>query len=336
MMLIWEYNVTMINILVSLKLYLKQVLGIETNDPKTINISSIPFLLIDTYDFYEIELLSENLLLIVPKEGIKITPGVLNKHVEIIKKITGKHIVFLDSDITTYDRRQLIGYKISFIIPGNQLYMPELKLDLREYFYRQKQKIKFLTPAAQAVILYILNNKVQSSFTATYLSEKMGYSCMTMSRAITEVAQTQLAKIEKKGKERYVCFEKNKKKLWNKCIPLMRSPVKYELYLNELPERLKFFTAGLTGLSEYSMLAAPLQKTYAIDFDSWAKYKSENNVTAFYHGETTYKLQIWVYSPELFAYKGIVDRFSLYLSLKDSSDERVQKSLNYMMENIKW
>jgi hypothetical protein len=36
---------------------------------------------------------------------------------------------------------------------------------------------------------------------------------------------------------------------------------------------------------------------------------------------------VWSYKPELFAKERVVDRLSLYLSLKDNEDERVQAAL---------
>ena len=48
------------------------------------------------------------------------------------------------------------------------------------------------------------------------------------------------------------------------------------------------------------------------------------------------ELEIWRYDPAMFATDGIVDPFSLYLSLKDSKDERIQIALEEMMEKLAW
>jgi len=46
------------------------------------------------------------------------------------------------------------------------------------------------------------------------------------------------------------------------------------------------------------------------------------------------ELEIWQYNPNLFAKDGIVDPFSLYLSLEKVKDERVEAALAHMMEKI--
>ena len=47
-------------------------------------------------------------------------------------------------------------------------------------------------------------------------------------------------------------------------------------------------------------------------------------------------MQLWNYAPNLFARDDTVDKFSLYLSLKDNEDERIQSALEEMMESIEW
>lgn len=47
-------------------------------------------------------------------------------------------------------------------------------------------------------------------------------------------------------------------------------------------------------------------------------------------------LECWTYDPARLAKGGPVDRLSLYLSLQDSHDERVQKELKAMLEGMKW
>ena len=47
-------------------------------------------------------------------------------------------------------------------------------------------------------------------------------------------------------------------------------------------------------------------------------------------------MQVWKYDPCMFMNDGRVDTVSLYLSLKDSPNERVQAALKEMLENEKW
>ena len=48
------------------------------------------------------------------------------------------------------------------------------------------------------------------------------------------------------------------------------------------------------------------------------------------------EIEVWWYPPALFAERGIVDPFSLYLSLKADHDERTEAALEEMMEKFQW
>ena len=48
------------------------------------------------------------------------------------------------------------------------------------------------------------------------------------------------------------------------------------------------------------------------------------------------ELELWKYTPELFATDGKVDILSLYCSLKANPDERVEGELESLLEKIKW
>jgi hypothetical protein len=47
-------------------------------------------------------------------------------------------------------------------------------------------------------------------------------------------------------------------------------------------------------------------------------------------------VEAWRYAPQLFAKDGCVDKLSLFLSLRDMADERVQAALNKMLEEMTW
>ena len=49
-----------------------------------------------------------------------------------------------------------------------------------------------------------------------------------------------------------------------------------------------------------------------------------------------FEIELWKYAPAHFAQDGTVDRLSLYLSLKDSADERVQSALDVLLGEMEW
>ena len=160
---------------------------------------------------------------------------------------------------------------------------------------------------------------------------------MAMTRSIDEIESAKLARVTIVGRERLVHFDKDRKELWEKALPHMKSPVKKHVWLNTLIDDSSLCQAGLTALAEYSMLAPPKMPEYAVAEKDWKgiQHRHSGDIAA-HQDEATCKLELWNYAPRLFSKDGIVDRFSLYLSLRMVEDERVESALETMMENIPW
>jgi len=74
---------------------------------------------------------------------------------------------------------------------------------------------------------------------------------------------------------------------------------------------------------------------YAIGLEEYR----QTDIPKRYHlspiDEADFELEIWNYNPKLFSENERVDPFSLYLSLRDTKDERVETALEELMEKIK-
>lgn len=52
------------------------------------------------------------------------------------------------------------------------------------------------------------------------------------------------------------------------------------------------------------------------------------------HESGSMEIEMWKYDPELFAWEGVVDPLSLYLSLKNTKDERVEMALEQQVISV--
>ena len=88
--------------------------------------------------------------------------------------------------------------------------------------------------------------------------------------------------------------------------------------------------AGISALAEYGNLNDDPEQTtalYSRDFD-------KSIPTFEYSG---HHLELWRYNPRLLCGKdSVVDKLSLYLSLKEDEDPRVKDELSRMMEEFQW
>lgn len=319
------------------KRYLSDTLGITVTLSKPTNVGSLPFFLQDSYDLYQVGLLNEDFIVLASKNDNEPTPATIHKHIDIVSQQLRMKAVFLHSSISSFNRKRLIEYKAPFVIPGNQMYLPDLGIDLREYFIKKRSKTVTFGPSTQAVILYALTKKMTEPVTPTQLAEELGYSRMTMTRSLDEIESAGLAEVSIAGRKRLVHLDKNRRDLWRKALPHLKTPVKENVWLKALIDELPVYQAGLTALACYSMLTSPQKQVYAAFAKDWKdiKRKYPHDIIS-YPDEARCKLEVWSYSPGLFANGKIVDPFSLYLSIKDIKDERVESAMEKMMEGIEW
>jgi DNA-binding MarR family transcriptional regulator len=319
------------------KRYLMDTLGINANLSRLPKPGSLPFFLHDAYEFFKLKLLEEDFIVIIPQNNEELTPATIKKHIDLVENKLNVKAIFLTSTISSFNRKRLIEYKVPFIVPDNQMYLPDLAIDLREHFIKTRSKPLILGPATQTVILYALAKTSTDPVTPKELTEKLGYSKMSMSRSIDEIEGTELAEVLVDGKNRLVRFEKNKRILWKKALPYLKTPVKESIWVKFIRNDWKLLEAGLTALAHYSLIAQPTQPVYAIRDQKWKILKQNHRIEILtYPDESEGKIEIWRYDPHLFAKDKTVDPFSLYLSLKDMEDERVEAALEEMMEKIEW
>lgn len=95
--------------------------------------------------------------------------------------------------------------------------------------------------------------------------------------------------------------------------------------------------AGLEALSKKSMLNPPGHFVRAIAMATFKEINiepiEEGNITGF---ENLTELQIWEYDPRLFKEKDRVDIVSLYATLQEEKDERVEQALEAALGGEAW
>jgi len=139
------------------------------------------------------------------------------------------------------------------------------------------------------------------------------------------------------GKEKSLNFLAHGKQLWEKAIPLLRSPVREVWFTDELPPQGTSVEAGYSALAEYTMLSETKQKTWAIGKESFHYLKAQGNFTSLHPEYGENKLEVWIYNPLALTNNGKqADKLSLYLSIKQNDDERVARALNDLLNEMTW
>lgn len=321
--------------------YINDILGVYPTFSTWNDAKRIPFTIRSDYDFAELSLLGRKFVAFW-LNGKKFSVAKVAKHFTWINQQYNCQGIFIAQRLEAYNRKRLIEKKVPFIIPGNQCYLPDFGFDLREHMRQLRLKLpKLLSPTAQLVLLAnLLGQLPDKIWTATTLAKMINSTKMTLSRMTEELESHDLIEVRQEGREKQLRFKENGRALWEKAQPILRSPVQQRVYAENLaPIQGWGSIAGLNALSELTMIARPDRQIRALTKSQWKL--CQTNVQLKMIPESSADLanvefEIWKYDPDLLSNSGIVDPLSLYLSLANSDDERVENALSELLENMQW
>jgi hypothetical protein len=325
------------NLIKSFTDYLYDVLGVKVKPEEWDGYRYMPVFLQNMYQYFVVQILNEKCLLLVNYEK-SVTPATLRKHYELIRRKWSGPVVVVREYIRSNDRqRMIVDYKLPFVVPGNQLYLPDIGLDIREHFRRVRKEGQQFSPSTQLLVLHVLLTRNYAPLTSTELLNVLPYTPMTIKRAFDEIALAKVGTLRARGRERELRFEVSGLKLWDAALPFLRSPVQKRVATVFEPSVMPTLKAGLTALSTYSMILASSPSTLAISPEAWKTAKVNVDIyDVDYEDDNAYNLEIWRYDPFVLSSTNAVDRLSLFLSLRDTNDERIEAALDEMMEGVEW
>lgn len=315
--------------------YMEEVLGVKPKFVPRENAPSLPFFLSQLYEFHTAELYGKAIFIARLRTDERLTPLEFSRHAAVLRESFSDQPVFVLPAVTSWDRKRLISYRVSFIVPGTQLFLPLLGIDLRERYPAPRVEVGKLLPAAQFLILYHLQKESLDGFSIRELSRKFDYSPSAISRAVSQVISLGLASA-KPGKEKRLSFRYEGSELWTQAQPYLSSPVVRTIPVATADIPLSCTASGLSALS---VLTALDQGPIKYCSTSAAEYRNLPVKPAFEdeRNPDADRLEIWSYNPKLLTTNGVADPLSLYLEFTGETDERINIALEDLLrECFKW
>lgn len=314
--------------------YLEQTLGVRPHSVAWDGAERLPAFLTARYRFARLEFEGQQLLLMVDKAADNEPPAMIRRRIEQVRAKWDGSIVYVRDRVTAYNRKRLIEQRVPFIVPGNQMYLPEVGLDLREHFRPSRHPPQKFRPATQAVLIFLLLNRNKHGATASELAPALGYTAMTLSRAFDELEAVELATCEAAGRERVLCLCDGRRETWERAQSWSIDPVKSRHFVASEPVGLR---AGQAALAHLTMLVEPELPVVAISHKRWLTFKKLTPDAGLYDRDAAAcEVEVWKYEPREYDRPGVVDPLSLFLSIKQAEDERIEQALDELMEQIRW
>lgn len=305
----------------------------------------LPFYMVDGKTFYEAEVMGQKFLLVSFIGESDLRRDSLKHTLNQLEIATAMPVAFAFDTLSDFQRRNLVEEGIPFVSASSIFYLPFLGIAYRRRKYTASQKplkkgeiLPKLTASAQAFFLFMLYKVKDSKISKTEAAKMNGLTPMSVSRYCKELLDRGLIKETREGQTIQITCAATGRALFDKALPYLDNPVKRETYHFPSPELLgKFPAAGESALSQVSMLAPPDKKIVACG--PRVEQAKENDFLKEDIGFLNYhyaSLQVWKYDPTPFVQNNRVDTVSLYLSLKDSPNERVQACIKEMLEKEQW
>ncbi|RRI01499.1 hypothetical protein EH240_14445 [Mesorhizobium tamadayense] len=313
--------------------YLRSVLRADVRIERLASRGQIPLFVEDLYDLYMARILGRSCVLMVSSHPPGTSSSVA-KHVALVQKSLGRIAITVFPALDGRQRSSLVAAGVAFMVPGNQLFVPALAADLSERFLTEAMRVEsHLTPTAQAIILLWLLNREGWSGTTLSLSARLGVASMSIIRAFDEIQKLEFGETGKRGREREIAFSSDRRKLFERCLPLFQNPARTT---RAFPPSLGYPDLPMAGESALSMLTdlgAPAVPMFAVASRSWGSLALPEADTA---GESGFAVESWSYDPVPLASNRFVDPLSLYIQFHGNPDERVALAADSLLENFKW
>jgi hypothetical protein len=320
--------------------YFLEELGISLiiGKPDKERIQNLPLYIAGNYNFSTTKIHRSDILLAETKDEPVDTRQII-KQAEFIKNEFNFIVVFVLHELQSGQRRKLIEKKIAFIQPWKQVYIPELVLMMNDMtktetvIFDQAKKLSFLS---QYVLLYHLQIESLENKSGAEISRMIGYSKMSMSRVSKELQSSLVIELDEKGREKIFHFTMSPRILWSNFSKVLSNPVRERLYFDKIDSNKLMLRSGEEALSEYSNLSAGDYHTLAISKTGLNEWKHHPVKLFFSRDPGSLILEVWHYDPVVPEGSRTVDKLSLYLSLRESPDERIRIALDEMIHEIEW
>jgi len=237
-----------------------------------------------------------------------------------------------------YLRNRLVELGQPFVVPGRQLFWPALgSAETLQRPQRLRPKpVGTFGPVAQQLLIALLLKRLLPPIIITMAAEALAVTPASISQAVKALEASGLVHSQLAGRERTFALAHAGDVVWQRAQPLLHTPVRQRLRIQHanLPPGAGI-RAGESALAALTDLSEPAEPVFAMASRHWLK--GPETPPAIPTPDTgTCVVELWRYPPEATATQGRADPLSLYLSLRDSKDERVQLALEGLMEQITW
>lgn len=281
------------------------------------------------FEFYLTTFQGHYFILLEHKKGKRYTPMQYGNTARRLAPILNRPVVFLFDDLVNYERDRMIRRGAYFIVSDKYAFLPFMIINARTAEGSTK---KSLSAVAQYLLLYHLQMKSIEGLTFRELEDIVPFKYITLTRAVKLLGQLSLCEtLRNHDNALTVHFPSEGKELWRNALPFLRNPIKKIFYCDAVNSVKNMYICSYNALARYSNLNPDGKQMYAIDASMFKDMEKAGTFIGANDIDGDVMVELWDYPPVTAG--NTVDKLSLYLTLKEDNDPRVENELEIMVKN---
>lgn len=231
-------------------------------------------------------------------------------------------------------RNALVKSGVPFVdLPGN-VFLPFMGIVLQDVYRKQLVRADKMMPATQMVFLELLYMRDEETALKSEVAKKLNLTKTSITRATAQLEEMGLIQQVKSGTEISIKRNHPRKEYYEKAVAYLINPIQKVITIMRYEATFESLSAGETALSQVSELNPPRIEECAI-------YKGEEVIDQLESVDARYEdldaclnVQLWKYNPSYFAREGRVDPVSLACTFQGNEDERIEMSIEELLEEL--
>lgn len=285
--------------------------------------------LVNLYTLKMVAIRGRRHVLAFAKAGQHYTPVAVAKQFAIGQTALNASFVYVPRELGQHDVSRLIAANVPYVFPRRSLFLPDEGLSVARAPEKPVLRETFSVSAQLLVLGYILK-KWNGTMTIADSMKWLGYSLASIVHAFQEIAHFGAGERLRGRDGRTMQIRlKPAREIWETCRRRFFNPCKRMVGVMARPDG--SVLAGVDALAQISALNEDKPSCFAMPIKGFRALGIEELSLA----SAPCRLQLWHYQPTALG-GDAVDPASLFLSMQDDADDRVQIELDKIQEVFKW
>lgn len=271
-------------------------------------------------------------VLVKPIQALEVNITNLKKQQKQIMGYSNSVPVFVFEELRLTQRNSLVKNKIPFVQPNNQIFIPNVFLNLSQKEIIKKDYPECFSVSTQVVYIYLLLNNIYET-NAPRLAKEIPYATITISRALAELEGRGVIYTEGNNTRKIYKIE-NKKYSFAKGKNYLFNPVDRVYYANLDIDCHQMLISNETALARLDTFLNEGKELYYAATATQIKALDKTILLNKYDiEEDAYvTLEQYKYNPQFLSRNQYIDIISLYAQMKDIDDDRIQIAMDELLK----